>query len=244
MTESQLLLSRVEDAIQSVEYGEDGFLGFLNEVEASQVSSYLNNRGVAFALFGGYPQATRVYLGINCSSDTHSFPITPIVITSKGSRTLSHRDYLGSIMGLGIKRECVGDIVLLSDTQAVVFIRSEMYPHIKRDLDKVARDSVIVSEYTGDTSELSSKKEELRLIVSSMRIDNVVSSLVNCSRSKASDLIADDCVFCNYFQIKKPSAIISSGDVISIRGYGKYIIGENIGKSRRDNLIINVLHYV
>ncbi len=244
MTELQLLFSRVDDVILDAEYGGDGFLGFLNEMEASQVSSYLKNRGVDFTLFGGYPQATRVYLSVNCFNNNDSFPITPVIISSKGSRSLSHRDYLGSIMGLGIKRECVGDIILLSDTQAVVFVRSEMFVHIKRDLDKVARDSVTVSVYTGDTSTLSSEKEELRLIVSSMRIDNIVSSLINCSRSKASELIAQDCVFCNYFQVKKPSLNICTGDVISIRGYGKFIIGENAGKSRRDNLIINVLHYV
>ncbi len=244
MTELQLLLSRVEDVILNAEYGSDSFMGFLNEIEAAHVSSYLKNRGVDYTFFGGYPQASRVFLCISLSDNTPQFPITPVLISSKGSRPLMHRDYLGSLMGLGIKRECVGDIVLLSDTQAVVFVREEMFPHIERDLDKVARDSVTVSIYTGDTTTLSSTTENIRLVVSSMRIDNILSSLINCSRSKAIDLIASDCVFCNYFQMKKPSHSVCTGDVISVRGYGKFIIGENVGKSRRDNLIINVMHYV
>ncbi len=244
MTELQLLLSRVEDIILDAEYGSDSFLGFLNEIEVAQVSSYLKNRGIGYTLFGGYPQASRVFLCVSQYSDDPHFPIKPILISSKGSRELTHRDYLGSLMGLGIKRECIGDILLLSATQAVVFVREEMFPHIKRDLDKVARDSVEVSVYTGDISMLSSKTEEMRIVVSSMRIDNIVSSLINCSRSKAINLISNDCVFCNYFQIKKPSHSVCTGDVISIRGYGKFIIGENAGMSRRDNLIINVMHYV
>lgn len=244
MTELQLLFSRVEDVILNAEYGSDSFLGFLNEIEAAHVSSYLKNRGVEYTFFGGYPQASRVFLSVNQYDNTPHFPITPVLISSKGNRPLTHRDYLGSLMGLGIKRECIGDIVLLSDTQAVVFVREEMFPHIERDLNKVARDSVTVSIFSGDTTTLSSSTENIRLVVSSMRIDNVLSSLINCSRSKAVDLISDDCVFCNYFQIKKPSHSVSTGDVISVRGYGKFIIGENVGKSRRDNLIINVMHYV
>lgn len=244
MNETQLFLSRLDDAVEKEFCGEEGYFGFLNEAEISLACSYLKNRGVDFTLYGGYPQATRMYLRPCAVCDLSQFPVSSIKIVSKGNRELSHRDFLGSIMGLGIKRECIGDIVITAKNEAVVFVRDEILPHILRDLDKVARDRVVVSEYFGNTDLLSSQKEELRIIVSSLRVDNVLSSIVNCSRTKAVDLISDDRVFVNYLQVKKPSIHINECDVISIRGYGKYIIGETLGKSRRDNTILNVLHYI
>ncbi len=244
MTDSQLLISRIEDAILSSEYGEPSFLGFLNEVEAAEACGYLKNRRVNFTLSGGFPQASRVYLCICDSTDSVRFPITALSIKSTGSKPLTHRDFLGSLMGLGIKRECIGDILLSSDNQAVVFVREDMAPHIIRDLDKVSRDRVKVSYYSEDIESLCNRTEDSRIIVSSMRIDNLVSSLVGCSRSVASELIKNDKIFCNYLLVKKPSLVIVKDDIISIRGYGKYIIGDFAGKSRRDNIILNISRYV
>lgn len=244
MTESQLLISRLEDLIWDSEKGKDTYLGFLNECETSLCCSYLKNRGVGFTIYGGYPEAARVYLSVNTDVEPSDFPISAILVESKGTRDLTHRDFLGSLMGLGIKRECIGDILLSTSNSAVVFIRKEILSHVIRDLDKVGRDSVVVSEYRKDVSELSIKSETIRLVVSSMRVDNIVSSLANCSRAKALELISDDKVFCNYLQVRKASFNVSEGDVLSVRGFGKFIIGDTIGNTRRDNLIINVLHYI
>lgn len=243
MDETQLLLSRVEDLIRNRGYEEPQFLGFLNEHEAAICSAYLNNRHIDFTLFGGYKNATRVYLAVDECSFA-DFPITALLISSHGTNKLGHRDYLGSVMGMGIKRECVGDIVLINDKDAVIFVRTEIADYLKNQLQKVRNDYVKVSDYSGNTDALCSKTEQLRLIVTSMRVDNIVSSCINTSRNTASELISSDSVFVNHLQIHKPSQLLSSGDVLSIRGYGKYVIGDVVGKTKRDRTVINVLHYI
>lgn len=218
-------------------------MGFLNERECAVAVSYLRSRGVPFSLYGGYKNATRVYVSVPYA-ETADYPISVLKITSKGSKELTHRDYLGSLMGLGIKRECIGDIVTVSTKEAIAFVRDDIAEHIIRDLYRVGRETVSVCEYTGDTDNLCSATEELSLIVTSMRVDNFVSACINSSRTQAAELISSDMVFVNYIQASKPSQNISEGDVISIRGYGKFIVGGLSGRTKRDRLVIKVLHYI
>ncbi len=243
MDETKLLLSRLEDLVYKCSYEGLAYMGFLNERECAAAVGFLNRTGAEFSLYGGYKNASRVYVCVTQGVEP-SFPIKAIRVSSKGNRELTHRDYLGSLMGLGIKRECIGDIITLNTKEAVVFVRDEIAEHILRDLDKVGRDSVSVCEYAGDTDKLNSATEELKLIVTSLRIDNFVSACINSSRNEATRLISSDMVFVNYLQVKKPSQMLNEGDVVSIRGYGKYIVGYEIGKTRRDRLVINVLHYI
>lgn len=244
MDETKLLLSRLDDLVcQSYSDGLAS-MGFLNERECAVSVGYLKNLGVDFSVYGGYKNASRVFVCVSSDESQFMFPIKTLRVSSKGMRELSHRDYLGSLMGLGIKRECIGDIVTLNEKEAIVFVREEIAEHIIRDLDKVGREYVVVSNYKGDTDSLSSKTENLKLIVTSMRTDNFVSSCINSSRTEALKLLSADMVFVNYLQVNKPAQTIKEGDVVSIRGYGKYIVGSLSGKTRSDRLVINVLHYI
>ncbi len=243
MDESQILFSRIDDLIYNSGHSVNKFYGFMNECQSADVSAYLKNKGFSYTLYGGYSNASRVYVAID-NVDEDSFPISALKIVSKGRKALSHRDYLGAIMGLGIKRECIGDIVLLSDNSSVVFVRIEIAQYIISELTKVGRDSVYISYFTDDTDSLCSNKEEMRVIVTSMRADNVVGACANCSRGMASQLISSDQVFLNYFHVSKPSVTISEGDILSIRGYGKFIIGEQTGSTKKDRMVISVLRYI
>ncbi|MBR3972099.1 MAG: hypothetical protein IKJ83_04390 [Ruminococcus sp.] len=244
MDATQLLISRIEDSIWDYECNKSSFIGFLNEHEASVACSYLRNRGVEYTLFGGYENASRVYLSVGRPVDETQFPITAVLIVSKGKRALTHRDYLGSLMGIGIKRECIGDIITRTPQEAIVFLRSDIVDYTFSELRKISTDTVVLSLYDGDTAEFSSNTENIRIIVSSMRADNIVSALINRSRADALTLITEDKVFVNYFEVKKPSQMLSEGDVLSIRGYGKYIIGALHGTTKRERLVINVLHFI
>lgn len=244
MDAEQLLLSRIEDLIWDYECNKDSFLGFLNEQEAAVACSYLKNRGWEYILYGGYDNSTRVYISLSVDISKERFPITAVLITSKGKKTLSHRDYLGSLMGIGIKRECVGDIITINPQEAVVFLREEITEFVFNNLSKVGSDTVKLSLYKESGNIPAPDKEEIRVIVSSMRVDNIISSLIKCSRNLACEFISDDKVFVNYLKVKKPAQVLVEDDVISIRGYGKYIIGTTQGTTKRDRLIINALHYI
>lgn len=244
MNDTQLLLSRLDDCIDDYYSGELSFLGFLNESEIATCCGYLKNRYVDYTLFGGYPNSTRAFIFLGTDINFDKVPIRPLLICTNQGNTLSHRDYLGSLMGLGIKRECVGDILFIENGQVVVFVREEISGYIISELKSVGSTSVSVAEYTGDTSMFYSKTVELKFNVSSLRIDNIVSSIVCCSRSDAVLLITSDKVLINHLSVKKPSCNISNDDIISIRGKGKYIYKGISGTTRKGNLIISVLHYI
>ncbi len=248
MDEIRLLYSRIDDAINGSSDENCSFLGFLNEVECSHSKAYLKNKNIPYNFYGGYENASRVFLGISPDGvscyDVSEFPITCVHIKASGSPTLTHRDYLGSLMGLGIKREFVGDIVSLDNSSAVVFVRNEIGDYIINQLDKVGRYSVTVSEYRGITDKLITNTEEISIIITSLRVDNVVSACAGVARNLSTELIEHDKVFVNYSVPAKISQSIHFGDVISIRGYGKYKIIEQVKTTKKDRLVIKVLHYI
>lgn len=241
MDETRLLLSRLDDLVYKSYCGEYEGLGFLNELEVSIAHNYLKNLRVEHSFFGGYPAATRMYLYL--TDDVADFDdIIAFKIEPKIEAELSHRDYLGSLMGLGITRECVGDI-LIKDGFAVVFVRREISAYILQNLDSVGRVSVKVSEYGGDFCSLSPDMCETEVLLTSMRIDNFVTSVCKCSRQKAIEYIESDKVFINYCCIDKPSKALNTGDTVSIRGTGKFKIGEILRNTKSGRIVLSVLQY-
>ncbi len=241
MDETRLLLSRLDDLVFKSYCGEYEGFGFLNEREVSVAHNYLKNLKIEHTFYGGYPSATRMYLYL--TEDISSFDdITALKITVKGDKVLTHRDFLGSLMGLGISRECVGDI-LLKEGFAVAFVRSEISSYITQNLSSVGRASVKCEYYSGDLSVLSAGFSEVEVLLTSMRIDNFISSVCKCSRQKANDLISSDSVFVNYSCVNRPSKSVNRGDTISIRGFGKFKIGEVLRTTKSGRLVLSVVEY-
>jgi len=241
MDENRLLLSRLDDLIYKYYCSEVEGFGFLNELEVSTAHGYLKNQGIEHTFFGGYNSASRMYLYL--TDDINGYDdIALIKITAKGSVNLSHRDYLGSLMGLGINHDCVGDIIIKDDF-AVVFLRREISDYVIQNLSSVGKAGVKVSLYNGDTSDFNTDFEDTEVLVTSMRIDNLITSLCKCSRQKANELIANDKVFINYLCADKPSKTLSKGDTVSIRGFGKYKIGDILRNTKSGRLVLSVLQY-
>lgn len=241
MDENSLLLSRLDDLIYKFYCGDIEGFGFLNELEVSIAHGYLKNQGIEHTFYGGYNSADRMYLYL--TDDISGYDdIISVKIVAKGDTVLTHRDYLGSLMGLGINRECVGDIVF-KDGYAVAFLRREISDYVLQNLKTIGRASVLVSIFDGDTSMLNSELNQLEVLVTSMRIDNLITSLCKCSRQKANELVSTDRVFINYICADKPSKSISPGDTVSIRGFGKYKIGEILRNTKSGRLVLSVLQY-
>lgn len=241
MDETRLLLSRLDDLVYKSYCGEFEGFGFLNELEVSVAHNYLKNLRVEHSFFGGYPAATRMYLYL--TDDVAGFDdIVALKVEPKGEAQLSHRDYLGSLMGLGITRECVGDI-LLKEGFAVVFVRREISAYVLQNLDSVGRATALVTEYKGDLSALSPEMCEVEVLLTSMRVDNFITSVCKCSRQKANEYIDSDKVFINYSCADKPSKALSAGDTVSIRGFGKFKIGEILRNTKSGRIVLSVLQY-
>lgn len=241
MDETRILLSRLDDLIYKYYCGEVEGFGFLNELEVSTAHNYLKNQKVEHTFYGGYPSATRMFLYLENELSECS-DIVPLKIKIKGDNNPTHRDFLGSLMGLGINRECVGDI-LIKDGYAVAFVKAEMSEYIIQNLDSVGRSKVEVHVFGGELASLASELEQAEVIVTSMRIDNFITSVSDCSRQKAAEFIKDDSVFVNYSCIDKISKTLNTGDTVSIRGVGKFKIGEILRKTKSGRLVLSVLKY-
>ncbi len=183
---------------------------------------------VPFETYGGFDGAERVvaaFGGEDCF-DTLEYPISVLVcepLNEKFATELTHRDYLGAIMALGIERECIGDIVI-NGKKALIYCISDMADYLSENLTSVGKTSVSCCVKSPSDVDNNTEKKFVELIKSlaSERIDAAVAELAGCSRSAASEYIAAAKVFLNQRQCESNSVKIKPGDIISIRGIGKF----------------------
>ncbi len=194
--------------------------------------------------WGGYERAERQILGFfpdYLEPDTSLFPISLLKI--KGADGLSHRDFLGSLLGLGISRDVIGDI-LVCDDLCYVFVYSGIEEFILYNLKKVANKNVTVKK-EDDLSVVPEKKfSEISGTVSSERLDCIVSLFTKKSRSDSLHLISSERVFLNHAPCTAPSAKINEGDVISVRKFGKAQISKIGPETKKGRIRIVLLKYV
>ncbi len=165
--------------------------------------------------------------------------IIPIKLTGSTYSTLTHRDWLGSILGLGIRRDVIGDIIVYSDSEATVFASAKIAEFITDSLTHVKDDTVsATADTSGAILESLRSFRHYETIVQSMRLDCVVKSLTNLSRADAAELVRAGKVDVNYFTETNVDAEIGGEDVLSIHGFGKYIVdrAEDHTKSGRIKL--------
>ena len=172
-------------------------------------------------------------------------PIRAIRIRGSGFRELTHRDFMGGILSLGIERSTIGDIAVISEAEALVFALEKIAPYIVSELHKIGRDGVR-AELWGISPEydIPRRYEAADIAVSSARLDGVVRALTGKSREAAADMIRAGLVELRYLPTDNVSAEVREGDILSIRGFGKYIIGEQEGQTRSGRLKIRCRRYV
>ncbi len=245
--EQSLIASRVKDSIKICNNASiPKFVGFLRPEETAVASAAAQNGGVKFSFFGGHENAERVFFGAFpdwCEEEKEFFPITSLTFTYRKVDTLSHRDFLGSFMALGITRETVGDI-LIEEGRAVAFFTKEVAPYVKEQITKIGKIGVQIEE--GFSGELpgSSRLTEASDTVASARLDCVVSALAGISRSAAAQYIEQKMVTVNSLCIEKTTTVIKANDKIGIRTKGKFIIDSVDEKTKKGRLIIRFKKYI
>ncbi len=243
--ETDLLRDRIYDTVSiALSSGRPKFLGFLSLEQAVLAENTVSKLDVDFKLYGGFNGAQRVMLGCFPEWDNEkAFPITAITAEFRKADKLTHRDVLGSLMALGLKREVVGDI-LTEDGRAVMFLTAETAEYVIGQITRIGRVGVTLkkgySEPLPDFGEL----KEFSVTVASERLDCVVSALIGASRSLAAEKIEQSLVTVNSVITEKITARVSSGDVISIRSKGKFIIESLEEKTRKDRIILKYKKYV
>ncbi|QIB67879.1 RNA-binding protein [Aminipila butyrica] len=172
------------------------------------------------------------------SENKEDNPLTLIRAKHSGYKALSHRDYLGSLTGMGIKREAIGDI-LVSENGADILILKEMLDFLLLNYGKAGRTYLeLTAEELSDIYIPEGLTEEKSCTVASLRLDNVVAAAFGLSRGKAAEAIKAGLVFVNSMQMAKAEKSLSQGDKIVLRGKGKVILKEIGGNTRKDRIFI------
>ena len=243
--DSKILIDRICDTADICEKNNTfKFLGFLAEEECVLAERVLEKRNIRFEMFGGYFDAKRKVLAClpEWAKDV-DYPITALSFSFRKEDNLSHRDFLGSLMSLGLKRETVGDI-LVEKGNAVVFVLSEIAEYVISEITKIGRTGVKITKgYEGDLPMVSTLCEFSDTIASE-RLDCVVASLAGVSRNTANEKIDLGLVSVNSQVVLKNTKAIIGGDVISIRGKGKFIIDSVCEKTRKNRIILKYKKYV
>ena len=253
----RMLAARIGDALDKCERGEVAVLPYLTPRERKTAERELAIRGKTEAarFFGGYADAERVCLFLlpeyltamseGCTEndwkmitvlleDTLNEAIFPLRVSGSGYRVLSHRDYLGSILALGLERDAIGDIALQNEHEAVIFCTARIAEFLMANLERVASDRVRCSSYTVD--ETFTDGRHYRAIsdtVASPRLDCVVAALTNLSREDAQSAIRGGLVEVDFEPAEQVDLLLTPPATISVRGYGRYILRSFDGETRK-----------
>lgn len=180
--------------------------------------------------YGIFEDAQRKMIAFSHDDSSLDYPLTLMRI-DKSSKfyELRHRDYLGALMSLGIKRQKFGDLIVKGNS-CYLAAHESISEYIKLNLTDVGKSPCKVSILDIDNCEIPVYDfQDIVVNVSSLRVDCVISSLCNVSRSRAEDLIKSDKVLIDYSRNFKKDSILKFNCVITISGYGKYKLVEDIG---------------
>lgn len=170
--------------------------------------------------------------------------LVPVKLSASGYVELSHRDWLGSLMGLGLKRQMLGDIIPC-DGGAVLFARRECADFIVSELKRVGRDSVC-AQMTDPRDGVTLQRcfENISTSVATPRLDGVVRALCSLSREKAAETVLDGNVEVNYYTEKRVDFHLSPGDILTVRGVGKFVIYRCEDVTRRGRIRLEAGKYI
>ena len=221
---------------------------FLNERQIFLAARVQESLGASGAFFGGYAGAVRQILCALPSwmngemPEEGELPIVPVTFTYRRADSLSHRDFLGALMSLQIKREMIGDI-LPGVGQCVLFAHENAAPLILSEIGQIGRVGVKAQRGFDPAALTPPRFEEREITLASLRLDAVVAALTGCSRESAASLVKGGGVQLNYVGNIPGSRQVSEGDVLSVRGYGKYRIAGLLGETRRGRRKLQVFKY-
>ena len=251
--EQRLLLARILDQqLRAQQRGIPTHTGFLSPAEQAQSADLLMaaapGEGV---LFGGYPDAERKLWGFlpdwleeTAWQESEDCPIRALSATVPSSASLTHRDYLGALMGLGLTREKIGDI-LLTETGAQVLVLAETLPILLSQWETAGRYPVTLQELPlAELRPAPGQTKKIRATVATPRLDAVLAAGFSFPRSRAAELIRGGRVMVNHRPAEKADKTVEAGDVLTCRGFGKCVLTQIGGTSRRGRIILELDRYL
>ena len=206
---------------------------------AEQQAYYGVEREVSYAgvsMEGGAPLCERKIIRFGDPGYEEAFPIVRLEIrpkTPKFAENLTHRDFLGAVMNLGIERDVVGDIFLPDEKGALLFCHENNADYIVENLDRVRHTNVVCKRAEGEIALESAEPERISVTVASPRADGVISRVYNLSREESRELFNNGRVFINGIQTQNLSCQLKEEDAVTVRGFGKFIYYGQTGVSKK-----------
>lgn len=240
----KLLISRIHSLVARASQGIGSRSDFLDLRQQDLArAAAVNGENIEWELSGGYNEAerkrllaypfweTKVETKIACLKIRHKeFP----------GQSIGHRDYLGAVLNLGLKREKLGDIVLQQDV-AFMFADNDIADYLTCQLTRVrhfavSAETIKVCDFIYQPPNLTT----LQVNLPSLRLDAAIASVYNLSRTQVDKYVESGDARINHLEILKPSAEIKVGDLISVRGLGRFRLDELGGLSRKGRQYVKI----
>jgi len=244
-SDTRFLLSRAEDVVERC-LNRYCFcmLGFLSPAERAVIERNLPKmRDCRYTFWGGYDDAERtmfVCFPDYAEFDANEILITVLEIRGREIERLSHRDFLGSVLALGIKREKIGDI-LPADDKCLMFVSSDISEYICENLLKIGNTGVSIAVATTQTAEIPERETlEITGTVANVRLDAILAVALKVSRGIAAEYITAENVQVNWVMVAQVSHRVAENDIFSVKGFGRFrlkTIG-NLSKKGRQHILI------
>jgi Uncharacterized conserved protein, contains S4-like domain len=248
--EEKILISKILDKIeQSKKRKSYGITDFLDPYQKELGQKLLIIQKVTNYMFsGGYMKSERNllvlypdYIEKDNIDLNEFFDVIKIKVPNEDIDKYTHRNYLGMLMKLGVKREKIGDIIVNSDGADIIVLK-EISDYLKVNLNEFNRlKSAKIEVVNLETLEVPIVEFELfDIIVSSLRLDVVVAGVLHISRTKANDIITEERVSVNWQKENINSKQIKLGDMLSIRGNGRFEVLEIVGNTKKGRIILKI----
>ena len=247
--EERLLLSRVWDKREQCRLRSiPAATAFLSPQEQAAATRLLNALGQreGYAFWGGYEGAERQRLLFlpDWMDGPDDSTIAALRAVCRSGATLTHRDFLGSLMALGLTREKIGDI-LVERGGCQVLVDPSSLDFLVQSWDSAGREKLTVSPLPLEELTVpEAAVKEVRDTVSSLRLDNVLASAFGLSRGRAAGAVEKGAVQVNYTVCQKPDKPVSAGDVITCRGLGKCVLDAVGSPTKKDRLPVAIRRFI
>ena len=257
--DDKMLIAKIFDKIQFLTHrNEIQISNFLDERQQMIVENMLKSICISnYILDGAYDEAERKILLLFPEKLSNILENQKLKILNQQLDVISielpndligqyqHKNYLSAIIKIGIVREKVGDI-LVRENGADLIVKKEVSTYIKDEFSKLTRfqKANIEMKTIEELQQVEKKREIINILIPQLRLDCIITELLHISRSKANEIIDQERVSINYTVKTKSATIIKENDILTIRGKGKYKIGNIIGTSAKGKIRLQIEKYV
>jgi len=235
--QDKILISNMIDKYEIYKKsGKSTYSNFLNPYELKVVTSYLKHSHIPYSIYEPYSFLEKkiIYFG-----EYDNF-ISFYQITAPNE--LSHKQVLGSLFSIGLNETTIGDIFI---EKGICYYTNltRMNNYLEENLNSIGSQVVELKQI--DELILEENHFELfTILVSSMRLDNIISKITSQSRNQVGQMFLDKKILLNYSEVKNTSILLKENDILSIRKVGKFKIGSSQGLTKKENIILEIYKYI